>query len=357
ILGLAGGMIMRSVLGALFVFVQAFIHLNSLASEPGHPQELIMVILAMAMLVAAWPVRQMHSRELNNVAADVRRRDLQSASKSEPPYVGCYQTLARWEWTFEVVAALGALLLFTKINIGVFFGVALLLAMRCCSDDRFASGKWRWLPASLCAALPFALMRPHLGEQWCRNYSFVTASAIIATFLLASRLSNRQAMTVREYLRPATLFLMACGLIAGVALWTGTSLRGLWQGLFLTPLKMPGVALLPLAVPNTVLINAAIALALAIILGSNVRHSRARLAVDVLKMLYGIMGACWLLGDGKAQIAWLLPWVWLVVLPASDQADTNPQGTFARSFLCLMAAWQSLQAYPIAGTQVATATI
>src|SRR5207249_1260001 len=51
------------------------------------------------------------------------------------------------------------------------------------------------------------------------------------------------------------------------------------------------------------------------------------------------------------------PWVWLVVVPASDQADANPQGTFARSFLCLMAAWQSLQAYPIAGTQVATATI
>src|SRR3954470_24668377 len=39
VLGMAGGVLMRSALGGIFVFTQALIHLTAIASEPGHPQE------------------------------------------------------------------------------------------------------------------------------------------------------------------------------------------------------------------------------------------------------------------------------------------------------------------------------
>jgi len=134
------------------------------------------------------------------------------------------------------------------------------------------------------------------------------------------------------------------------------------EGLFLTPLKMPGVALLPLPLSNGVLLNAAAALVVACIsykFRSSTKASGFRLLfINILKLCYGVIGAFCLLGDAKAQLGWLLPWVWLVLVPsnAPTSQSQNQNVPFQRVFLCLAASWQSLQAYPIAGTQVTTAT-
>src|SRR5207244_1914530 len=60
----------------------------------------------------------------------------------------------------------------------------------------------------------------------------------------------------------------------------------------------------------------------------------------------------------KAQLGWLLPWVWLMLVPSNAPSSQSQKQSvpFHRVFLCLAATWQSLQAYPIAGTQVTTAT-
>jgi hypothetical protein len=76
--------------------------------------------------------------------------------------------------------------------------------------------------------------------------------------------------------------------------------------------------------------------------------------LPVLKLVFALAGGFLLLGKSQLQIAFLLPWVWLVALPSVN--DDKSFG-FARVFLLLVAAWQSLQAYPIAGTQTSLATL
>ena len=315
-LGFVGGIITRSAWAGLFVFTQAVIHLTALANEPGHPQELIVMLLAIGMLVAT------------------------------APRIG----------KFSALAVITAALVLTKINVGIFFGLALLLAMRCHSTDRFARGPWTWLVVGGAAMLPFLLMRPHLAAEWCRNYSLIVAGTIAATLLVATRFSDDRSIKWLTYLRVAICFVVAGAIVLAIAVLTGTLVSGLIEGLFLTPLKMPGVALLPLPVPTGALLNTAAAVILAIAVAANLGGHRITSLVPILKAVYGIAGSLCLLGDAKAQIAYLLPWVWLVLvrLPTESQAPTD---SFPRVLLCLAATWQSLQAYPIAGTQVATATV
>ena len=85
VLGLAAWRITRSRFAALFVGAQGFIHLSALANEPGHPQELVVILLALGIFVAAG--------------------------------------LSRRRWTIESLSVLAALLAFTKINVGVFFHI------------------------------------------------------------------------------------------------------------------------------------------------------------------------------------------------------------------------------------------
>jgi len=206
------------------------------------------------------------------------------------------------------------------------------------------------------ALLPVLLMRPHLAAEWCRHYSFTVAGSIAATLLVANNVSSQHnTVNRRAYLRVALGFGAALTIILAVPVFTGTSVQGLMEGLFLTPLKMPGVSLLPLPLGMGVLLNTAAALFVASVFVAKPDWICAARSLPVFKIVYGFAGSLWLLGDAKTQIGYLLPWVWLVLV--RGPIDPKSDETFPRVFLCLAAVWQSLQAYPIAGTQVVTATV
>jgi len=332
ILGLAAWRITRSTLSGAVVFMQAVVHLTALASEPGHPQELVVLLLALGMLLA-------------------------SGVTPGPGRV----------W---ILAVITALLAFTKINVGIFFGLALFLALRCVAKDRFSGPAWTWLLAGLGALLPLALMRGHLDAEWCRHYALIAAATVTAVFVLAKPSPDGSGPAATTWIKIIAGFLAPAAVILVLVAWTGTSPNGLLNGLLLTPLKMPGVALLPLPLSKPALLNAVISLALALALLARWKTGRDRLtgpstmnlgamldaAIVPLKGAFGLVGILFLIGDAKAQFAWLYPWIWLVLVPAglTHQGGTGPG--FPRIFLALTAAWQGLQAYPIAGTQVTTAT-
>jgi hypothetical protein len=319
VLGCAARAMTGSWLAGVFVFAQAMVHLTAMAGEPGHPQELVALLLALGILAA--------TRE-----------------------GGRMDRLA-------VLATIAAVLVFTKINAGIFFTFAVLLGMRCAAIDRLAHGAWTWFLAGACATLPFLLMRRHLEAEWCRNYSVLAASAITASWLIAPRFAGDCTSAYAKVWRAASLFLAVCGVMVGIVLWNGTSPGGLLDGLLLTPLKMPGVALLPAKLPDAVLFSAAVSLVVAIVVRAKAQERRVRNAVTILKAIFGIVGGFCLIGNAALQLAFLLPWVWLVAVPRVEIAERNPSENCSRVFLCLAAAWQGLQAYPIAGTQVTMATL
>ena len=74
----------------------------------------------------------------------------------------------------------------------------------------------------------------------------------------------------------------------------------------------------------------------------------------LLKLIYGVAGAFVFIGQPTSQLSALLPWVWLTLLPAG-QGDERSYSV-ARIFLCFLAGTEALQAYPVAGTQIANGT-
>jgi hypothetical protein len=129
--------------------------------------------------------------------------------------------------------------------------------------------------------------------------------------------------------------------------------RGLANGFVRGPLLTPAVAAWPLRVSNLDLLSAAASLVTCFFLWLN-PGPRRRLVVTGLKALVGVIGTIFLVSGPDSQLKYLLPWVWLPL--SSGLNDRDWGGSFPRVFLCLLAAWQGLQAYPIARTQVSIAT-
>ncbi len=314
VLGLAGRRLTGSALGGLFVFALAVVHLSELANEPGHPQELVIVLMALGAL-AATKVR----------------------AKFGP---------------IEWLALITAGLFFTKINVGVFFGLALALTLGCEISGRYARIAKLFLLVG-CLGIPFLLMRRHLGLEWCRSYGAVVAAALGGTCLLAWRHSGETHFTRRDFLKAAACFLIPAGLLVSFALLTGSAPRALLNGLIITPLQMPALVLMPLPISGLALFNALAALAVAAFV--MVRTTSLGLVV-FLKLAYALAGAFVLIGQPTQQLAFLLPWVWLALLRVRRADEAGARLPFARLFLCFATGAEAMQAYPVAGTQIANGT-
>jgi len=63
-----------------------------------------------------------------------------------------------------------------------------------------------------------------------------------------------------------------------------------------------------------------------------------------------------LVGAHEQELGYLWPWVWLLLVGIETESPTARRFAFGRLFLVLQAGWQGLQAYPVAGTQVAVGT-
>lgn len=318
ILAVAGGLMTRSRLPALFIFMQATVHLRHLACEPGHPQEVVILLLALAALVAA--------------------RD--------------------WKrpWMMPLLGGIGAACALTKINVGAFFGLAGLLALVCHSPFFQARRPWFWGLLGFMGVLPFVLMRQHLAESWARDYSAQVSAAILAAGALAYVFAGERTIGFRHWVQTGTAFACVSGIVIGVVLVQGSSFQALLDSLVVGPSKLGSLFCIPLRPSNSLCSGGAALCLAAIVVFWRGPRDRLRLPIAVAKGIYGIVGALVMATDVETQLGLLLPWAWLAVV--RDQEDPRPghRETFGRAFVCLMAVWQGLQAYPVAGTQVSTGT-
>ena len=300
VLALAGGRMTRSAVFGVFIFMQATVHLEHIAREPGHPQELVALVLALAILA---------------VATGSQRR-----------------------WALALLGMMGAALLFTKINVGAFFGLALLMALASCAPFLQARRGLFFCLLVLSGSLPFLLMRAHLASAWARDYGSVVCASVIATGAFTYTLAGERRLGVREWLRTGIPFGVVSVLLLLAMLMNGTSLSALTASTVKGPGRMPGFECFPLIIPNGVWSGAAALLMAAVALRYRACWERFNLAIAALKGSYGLLGCLFFVTDCRSQLGYLLPWLWLALIQAPKNSLGHSRDLFPRAMLCLLAA-------------------
>jgi hypothetical protein len=314
-MGIGAGVLTRSTFIGLLTFMAATLHLSALVSEPGHPQELVAIGLSLAVVV---------------VAAGLERR-----------------------WPLPVLGSICSLLILTKINVGAFFGIAMVLTLAVLLRRK----RWYCAFLALSACLPFLLMLPMLSQSWTLRYSIGVAASLFSAGLVAVTFADEIVIPRGRIFRGAIWLTVTAGLLVLVSVLTGASLQALVGALINGPSKLGTSFCVPLRIPWSLASALAGLTCAGILSGFRFRSPSSNVAISAAKFLYSFLGLSVLLTNYNAQIGYLLPWSWLVLVPSLQRRMGQGPESITRVALVMLAIWQSLQAYPVAGTQAAIGTL
>lgn len=261
---------------------------------------------------------------------------------------------SRWpRATAALIGAMVAALFLIKINIGAFAALAVGFAWACSLPQRRRLIGVVILGILLVIAPP-AVMKAFLDRDWALEFALLVSLSAAAVGLAG-------AMSAQPHAPPRSLrwllfggvLVAACSL--GVAIAGGTSLKDLWNALTVS-LRFPGVFVVPLTTGPIYDIWAAVcALAAVVIL-----HFK-RVGIPVTAIAFMRFGAglfAMLLVLTLPESIWLLalPLVWLAAHPPLTTSADRTDG-YARLLLPALVVMESLQAYPVAGTQLSLAAL
>jgi hypothetical protein len=318
IAGLAARRLTRSLWLGLGAQLVTFMVLDALVSEPMSPSGLVSLLLV--SLVAAATFRSSRPR-----AAAVL-----------------------------IGAIVGALCL-VKINVGGFAAIAVAFAWAGSLPHR-----WRRfalpLMALLITALPFVIMAALLSRLWVLEFA-VLVSFSAAAVGLACVGSGPQRPSP-----PAAIWMAAGGLVIviaslGIALAGGTTANDLWNGLVVVSVRFPQVFELPFPIDAAYDLWASLALAAALAVFALHASSRVpRIAAAVVRVGAGF--SMWVSMTLLPAPIFLLtlPLAWVATQAPGDRVD-DPASDYCRLLLPALAVLESLQVYPVAGTQLALAAV
>lgn len=261
-------------------------------------------------------------------------------------------------WAALAGACIAALLL-TKINTGVFAGlafVALAIAYGAHPALRRYGG---WGLALGLIPLPFILMRPRLAVPWVVTFSILFALTALGLALAAVR-GARQAPTVRctwrEIGRATLAALGVAGMVLLLVMPRGTSIAELLEGTLFGPLRHPMFFEAPM--PRATLVVASAAASALTFLAAGWWSAYRRAAVDgAVVVVRLVLLATIIIGPLVTTVVdrhytafwWVMPWLWAWVWPLAGEA---PPASAARAWLAFLALGQWLHAYPVPGTQM-----
>ncbi|MBI5382470.1 MAG: hypothetical protein HZA31_11270 [Opitutae bacterium] len=321
-----------------------------------------------SLLCGFWVWRETRSRAATAIAASATLTHLWQMT-SEPMHPGGTTTLLlalavaagteslRRERAdhFALLAGLaGAALTLIKINVGIFF----LLALASWGWWRFRAHTRmpeRWVITVAFAALPWVLMRPFLGEHWAREFATL-ASAAIAGIVLVS--AERETETADNWSNLGRCIGAATGLTAIVlfaAFATGSSWRALWEGVVAGPLQHPNKYhhAIP-SLPGAVIWSLGL---LALAAGGT---KRRWIRTTLLASQAGALGVYFigLVADPiifnlRTAMSYFVPTAWVFALSFSPD---NAPAERRRLWVAAILAWQYLHAFPIAGSQMGWGT-
>jgi hypothetical protein len=313
----------RSLLLASFTHLLTFLGLWFFRNEPGHPQELC--ILLMMALVAS------------GITSALPRSRL--------PSMFC-------------LGALPAALLLIKVNIGVFMMLAVALAVLWHLQGTSLPTYLFGVVAGASVILPFAIMKTQLDERFAGRYCLVVVVSTIAMLLALTRMPRIRFLSLRDFWIVLASF---TGVVVAVLLVLIVGERvspySILNSLVLVNLRVSinqGLWYAPLILRRLWIPWIFAGLGGAIFVSKAAQNDDIERSLFYLKLILGPLSAAGVVFLGQslkwgALIAAVAPFSWLVLYAPTEEVQTSQ--SFPRTLLCSVTVIQTLYAYPIAGSQ------
>jgi hypothetical protein len=308
----------RSLVLAALVHLGASLVLGFFKDEPGHPQELTLVLLA---ALAALPV-----------------------------FAGLQHGRA------VLLAGLGmlpALLFLIKVNIGAFAVAAVAMTLLSSGPRTRAWLALALAAATACIALPPLLMRSHLDADWARSYCWLEVASIGGCVCCLMRTRDRALVTARDCMLVVGCFVATFSVVMAILLAQGVSIPAVYDSLLAAPAR---IYLSERTWFRAPWILKGTSLWAAVGLGGAVLTAWIRPLRGTAP--WRVLFACKTVFCAVALITFLVerpflsivtPFAWLLLF---DPRQTDDQSQFLpRRLLSILAVLQTLYAYPIAGSQ------
>jgi len=276
---------------------------------------------------------------------------------------------ARPAWAGAATGALLGCLVLTKVNVGGYAVIA-AVAAAVLTWEPLQRRRWlRWPSIAGLLALPFIVMLPDLREDWVRELAAVEflalAAATIAAHAARPAPGESSATLSRWVLGALAGGVTAMGAILAILVLTGPSVSEAYDGIVTQGLKLRSVFMIPLEVPGAAVdwgIFAVAAASLAVWLRradgglTSIWPGLLRVAAG-LAIWFTVAGVGPLsFGPGGNYIVLPMALAWVAALAPAGRAE-SPYRRFARVFLPLLAIGQTLQVYPVAGSQIRIAAV
>lgn len=314
---LAGGWLLyklsRSMLLASAACLTMMLAGASMAGQPNHPEHVILLLLVVA----------------------------------------CGTALSLKPSRLVTLGALGAALCFIKINVGLFFFVALFGSLVCLlRPGVFRRGAGLLFVAYFLLA-PVALMHRDL-HGWARGFCLSQVLGGAAAFLIAYFISPRSVAARKDLLCTA-----AGAVVVSIVVVLATSLQAmpfhtLLQGVLLDPLRQPQIFQLPLHVPFRTFVAAVLpAFAVIMVYWRNQKAGGPLAWIELVRGAAGLFIVAEFLRTGNiSPLAVLcLPFS---LLRGERQQWSLPE-FLPRLFITLLAVTEILENYPVVGPQLSVA--
>lgn len=261
---------------------------------------------------------------------------------------------ARPRATAALIGAIVGALLLIKINVGAFAAIAVAFAFA-------ASVTARWkrpllaLVALIVVVAPLALTAGLLSVGWVFDFAVLVtlAGAAVGLAVLAASPSRLPAPSLIWFVAGGGLVVVVT---LAIALGGGTRPPDLFNGLVVVALRLPQLYLWPVRIGPFHVLWAAVCFAAAVVNFSRPGNPRPAMTAGAIRVAAGFLTWLSILLLPSSLFLLALPLAWISTqAPKLEAAD--PTDGYARALLPVLAVVESLQAYPVAGTQLSLAAL
>ncbi len=266
--------------------------------------------------------------------------------------------------------ALLAALILTKVNIGAFAIAAVALAAVLTVEPLHRRAWLRWLVIAAFVSMPVVIMARDLNVELVRNLAALEILAGIAMIVAAWPARPKQGeddFALSRWLLAAGVgFGIVFALILSVILLIGSTPADVYDGVIVQALRVRDVFMVPLSFPSAALdwgIFAVAAAALTVRLPAGDPEAPSvwpglLRAVAGLTIWFSVARmAPFALGPSAGNPNTLpLVLAWVAAIPPAGARESAPR-RFLRVFLPALAVAETLQVYPVAGSQVGIAAV